>query len=168
MYSVAHDLHPLPPEIGPVRSARPCFLAWTGAFQPFFKHCVESSQALILLEDPDSIIGTELPYRVEEGKLTPASADQCSRCQFRPVTGKPSFSICPAWRHFRACGRLSPALSAGECESNDCSRIGIPQVSRRFLLVSDVKKPQSIPALTDTSKASKAGKYSTNCQGRCT
>jgi SAM-dependent methyltransferase len=81
----------LPPKIGPVRSARPYFLAWAGAFQPFFIHCGASPEALMQLGDPDSLIGIELPYRIEEGTSIPFAVINAAVAQFDLSRNPPHF-----------------------------------------------------------------------------
>ena len=48
--------------VGPVRSARPYFIEWAEAFQPFFVHCGGSPEARILLEHPERVIDLECRY----------------------------------------------------------------------------------------------------------
>lgn len=61
----------LPSMVGPVRSTRPYFMDWAGAFQPFFIHCGASPQAREQLRDPQNLIGVELWYHLEEGVSRP-------------------------------------------------------------------------------------------------
>ena len=48
--------------VGPVRSARPYFIEWAGAYQPYYIHCGGSLEALSLLEHPESVIDLECRY----------------------------------------------------------------------------------------------------------
>ncbi|HWP92013.1 MAG TPA: DUF3048 domain-containing protein [Thermodesulfobacteriota bacterium] len=52
--------------VGPVRSARPYFIDWAEAFQPFFVHCGGSPEARIRLEHPEQVIDLECLYRQHE------------------------------------------------------------------------------------------------------
>lgn len=49
--------------VGPVRSARPYFIEWAGAYQPFYMHCGGSPEARTLLEHPERVIDLECRYR---------------------------------------------------------------------------------------------------------
>lgn len=50
--------------VGPVRSARPYFIEWAGAYQPFYVHCGGSPESRTLLEHPERVIDIEYRYHI--------------------------------------------------------------------------------------------------------
>ena len=114
----------LPPKIGPVRSTRPYFLAWAGAFQPFFIHCGASPEGRMQLEDPDSLIGIELLYRIEEETSIPFGVINAAVAQFDLSRNQPDFVFAIPAAIFEQPENISPSLPAvfrsagGSCLDN--------------------------------------------------
>jgi len=51
------------PLVGPVRSARPYFIEWAQAFEPFYIYCGASPKAMSELDRPKGLIAVELRYQ---------------------------------------------------------------------------------------------------------
>lgn len=122
-------------------------------------------------EDRDSIIRQNTgPYRwllsIGIGSMIALRKDRCPLALINPAVaslGLPRKRVYLLFLerglHFEHLEELPSALVVwGECLSDHCRPIVFFRDSRRFLPVDDLKNSQSIPALTDTSKAIKAGR----------
>lgn len=58
------------PRVGPIRSARPYFLDWAAAFEPFLVHCGASPDTDALLRRPKELLVVELRYERIAGEAT--------------------------------------------------------------------------------------------------
>lgn len=52
--------------VGPVRSARPYFMDWAQAYQPFFLYCGASPEARSRLQQPENLIAVECRYLLRD------------------------------------------------------------------------------------------------------
>ena len=137
----------LPPRVGPVRSARPYFMAWAGAFQPFFIHCGASPEARVLLQNPDSLIGIELRYRKEDGMPSPLSVANADATRFDLSRKAPHFVFAVPCAVFQNPEALSVSLplsirSEGQPRLSDlldCQREAAPSRHHSVQYQSDSK-----------------------------
>lgn len=100
----------LPAMAGPVRSARPYFIEWAGAFQPFFIHCGASPEAFIRLENPGSLIGLELRYRMHGQPPAPHAVLNAPVAFFDPYRNRPHFVFALSENIFKHTATLNLAL----------------------------------------------------------